>query len=149
MTTKLDEAAVLKIRERRAAGETIESIANDFGVSNTWIGKISRGEWWKKVGGARIHGHARTFVVDANAEAIYQRWASGETVGEIAASLGVGRETVRMTVLAKGGKRRRNEEIEARYWDGETLREISADFGMTDSAVSYIVSDRSKWRESV
>lgn len=46
-TTKLTEAQIIEIRRRYAAGETQVGLAESFGVSQPWIGRIVRGEVWQ------------------------------------------------------------------------------------------------------
>jgi len=48
--SKLRAAAVREIRRRRQAGETLKSIAQDFGVSDRTISKIARRERWASLG---------------------------------------------------------------------------------------------------
>lgn len=43
---KLTENAVREIRRRRSAGEKLNSIALDFGISDRTVSKIARGERW-------------------------------------------------------------------------------------------------------
>lgn len=43
---KLDAEAADRIRKRRARGETLQSIADDFGVSNETVRQIALGEIW-------------------------------------------------------------------------------------------------------
>jgi DNA invertase Pin-like site-specific DNA recombinase len=43
---KLNRDAVNQIRSRRASGESLVSIANDFGVSFKTISKVARNERW-------------------------------------------------------------------------------------------------------
>lgn len=53
----LNEATVLKIRERYAAGETTPALAAEFGVSSGCITDIVNGRNWKHVGGPiKTHG---------------------------------------------------------------------------------------------
>ena len=88
---KLDKAQVLEIRERRSEGETLQSIADAFGISHTTVGRISRGQQWQEVGGERVYGCARTARLDSDPESVYLRWESGENYSQIAAALGVSR----------------------------------------------------------
>ena len=46
---KLKESDILAIRERRIRGETLQSIADDYGVSNVTIYRICSGKRWKHV----------------------------------------------------------------------------------------------------
>lgn len=46
---KLREAGVREIRRRREAGESLKSIARDFGISNRTVSKIARGAIWKSL----------------------------------------------------------------------------------------------------
>ncbi len=49
---KLNEGDVVKIRERLAAGETMQAIARSFSVRPSTIAKIRDGKTWKHVGGS-------------------------------------------------------------------------------------------------
>lgn len=54
---KLDEASVLSIRQRFAAGETSTRLAVEYGVSDSLISYIVNGRAWQHVGGPiRTHG---------------------------------------------------------------------------------------------
>jgi DNA-binding MarR family transcriptional regulator len=48
---KLTESDVLAIRERAAAGEILNNLAEEYGVTSIVISKIVRGLSWKHVGG--------------------------------------------------------------------------------------------------
>ncbi len=51
--THLTDEAVLEIRERCAAGRTLDEVADEFGVHRTVISKIALGRAWSHVGGPR------------------------------------------------------------------------------------------------
>jgi len=49
---KLKEKEVREIRGRRAAGESIKTLAREFGVHRNHVSKVARGFAWKHVGAA-------------------------------------------------------------------------------------------------
>ena len=51
--SKLTKSDVLDIRHRRHSGQTLQSIADDFGVACQTIDKIAKGTRWPHVGGPR------------------------------------------------------------------------------------------------
>lgn len=46
---KLTDQQVIEIRRRRAAGEQLVPIANDFGIAMQTVSKIARGDSWRSV----------------------------------------------------------------------------------------------------
>jgi DNA invertase Pin-like site-specific DNA recombinase len=46
---KLTEADVPRIRERRAAGESVRAIATDLGVHDNTVYRVLRGSHWRHV----------------------------------------------------------------------------------------------------
>lgn len=51
--TKVTEAQVIELRERRFAGETLSSLAREFGLSEGTVCTIAKGHKWASVGGPR------------------------------------------------------------------------------------------------
>ena len=45
--TKLMYEGAVQVALRRLAGESLKSVAHDFGISLSTVGSISRGETWK------------------------------------------------------------------------------------------------------
>jgi len=52
-TAKMTAEKVLKLRERHDAGETLASLAPEFGISEKTASMIACGDIWKHVGGPR------------------------------------------------------------------------------------------------
>ena len=140
---KLSESDVLDIRARRAQGETLTSIANDYSIDYRHLGRIARGENWEWVGGARTTGRVQFADED-----VYLRWERGELIREIAASLGrVSPHRVGDAIRRAGGRERRRKAIFARYMEGgATQRQVAEEFGVCGSTVRKIA--REAWGAS-
>lgn len=75
---KLTPEQVVRIRERRAAGETPKSLAEAYGIAATAIGLIARGKLWPRVGGPRTKPRskseaARENLIAANSARLWWR----------------------------------------------------------------------------
>jgi len=53
MPRKLTDEQARRIRHRRAAGETCDSLAEDFDITSQAISKLCRGDTYRTVGGPR------------------------------------------------------------------------------------------------
>ena len=126
---KLTEADVLEIRRRRADGELTVSLAAAFGVCNQTITRISRGQAWTHVGGAR------TLRTCPDGEGVYQRWAHGESMASISKALDYHARGISRLIAAAGGKARRDSEILARYREGVSMGIVAGEFGVCRSSV--------------
>ena len=133
--SKLTEEDVLDIRRRRAAGEKLVMLATEFGVNPVTISRISSGENWRHVGGERTPGIPQRF----DAEALYQRWAKGESIGAISASIGYYNAGVSLLINQAGGTSRRNAEIVSRWKEGATITQVAIEFGLSRTTVSKIL----------
>jgi hypothetical protein len=94
----LNEAQVLEVRRRYAAGENQYVLAEAFGVQQPAISRIVRGERWTRSGGVRIAGRRRPArgeqsslakLTEAQVRQIRSRAASGETGRALAAEFGI------------------------------------------------------------
>lgn len=56
---KLTEVQVVEIRERHAAGETQQSLADEFGLDQGALSKVVRGVTYSDMGGPVIPGRRR------------------------------------------------------------------------------------------
>ena len=83
---KLNEDSVLAIRERHAQGETLKSLAVEFGVEASTVGCICRGKTWTHVGGP-IRDSRR--VSTELKEQVIKLRDEGKTYKEISQLLGV------------------------------------------------------------
>lgn len=52
-TAKLTAAAVLAMRQERAAGVPVRELAERYGIRSSYVGVICRGLSWPHVGGPR------------------------------------------------------------------------------------------------
>jgi HNH endonuclease len=58
----LTDAQVIRIRERRAAGESLDALGADFRISRSNVYMICRGATWRHVGGPRTPSQNRKVV---------------------------------------------------------------------------------------
>lgn len=86
---------VVKIRERRASGEKLGSIANDYGLEPLYVWQITTGKKWKKVGGpiTKKSKTPKKLTVDEIKEASALR-SEGMTLSAIAIHFGVSKNQV-------------------------------------------------------
>jgi hypothetical protein len=105
---KLDDAQVLEVRMRAAAGETMDSIAATLDVSPGLCSMIVNGRIRKEVtGGTRVHGARRKLrLSDLQVEEVRARRASGDTLIQIARDMGCGISQVHR--IATGSSRKRD-----------------------------------------
>lgn len=107
---KLTDAQVIQIRERRASGETLSSIAKEFGCSEGNIMDIARGLSWKHVGGpivarGEIDGK-RTLTAQDEGE-ICKLYAAGRAPWTLAERFGVSHSAIHAVLRRRGESRRR------------------------------------------
>lgn len=100
---RLTEGSVVEIRRRRSRGETICSIARDFGISHTTVSRIARRDSWacldegpecpdfSRQTGER---HWNSKLTEGDALAILDRLLNGSTQREIASEFGVSQAAV-------------------------------------------------------
>lgn len=55
----LTDEQVVRLRERKAAGDTVRLLERVYGLSLTAIARICRGDSYKEVGGPRTRGRVR------------------------------------------------------------------------------------------
>jgi hypothetical protein len=90
------------IIRRRAAGETLESIAETYGVYSTNIGDIFLGKTWSKETGFPLIKPGRNKKLsDDQAREAHRRRAAGEILRTIAADLGVSTAVIQKTISGK------------------------------------------------
>lgn len=86
----LSEPDIIRIRERCAAGETIESIAMDYSVEDSMISHIKTGRNWKHVGGpTSISNCAPGRLTEENVRDILKMHSEGFSQQSIANRFGV------------------------------------------------------------
>ena len=126
---------VLTIRERRAGGESVVSIAADYPISHKQVSLITTGRAWEWAGGAR------TMPVAFTDEEVYQRWERGELIREIAASLGrVKAHRVGEAIRRAGGRERRHRAIVARCMTSDlTYDKVAEEFGVHRRTVANVL----------
>lgn len=103
----LVEYQVIEIRARRSAGETITSLAREFGVTPTLINKIAIGEIWEGVGGPRVKPFeilAQRKLDEAKVLEIRHRRSAGEGLKELAAAFEVEHTSIAGICLGKTWK---------------------------------------------
>ncbi len=86
--SKITEADVLRIRERRTARETFNSIAKDFNVTLSHVRAIAEGLAWAHVGGPISH-NGRGKLTDETVRQIRVSVDGGEIYSSIAERFGV------------------------------------------------------------
>jgi excisionase family DNA binding protein len=103
---KLAAADVLAIRQRRAAGESPQALAGEYGVGVCYLVQVCRGRHWKHVGGPLTDSPPTVKLSDEQVRDIRKAFAHGDMsqVG-LAEAYGVSRSLVSLLVR---GKRRRD-----------------------------------------
>lgn len=149
--SKLTELQVVAIRKRRATGEKLRSIAEEFGVSESTIMDIARGLSWKHAGGpispkktaAQYHAKLTTDQV----EELCRRYLAGESPAKLAQELQVSHPHVHALLRrnkielrhvgqpAKLSPEHRNK-IRKLYKPGKiSMRDIAKRFGISEGLV--------------
>lgn len=109
-SAKLTDEQALAIRERYALGGiSHKQLAEQYGVTTTIIGYITRGGIWKHVGGPRTQpGRGASGEANAAArlrlcqvEEIKRRYAAGERQAALAAAFGVSFGTVHLIIRGR------------------------------------------------
>lgn len=103
---KLTEADAVEIRRLRAAGATLDALAERFGVAVGTIHPILQGRTWRHVGGTPIVGVDKrrgesnhlTNLTGAQVVEIRQRHTGGETLKSLAAAFGCTAEGISAVV---------------------------------------------------
>jgi len=88
---KLTPAQVEEIRVR--TGEVQETIAQEYGVHQTTISRIQRGDGWRMVG-EPIRRDLRARLTEDDVRRAWYWAATGDTGAEIARRLGVSQPTI-------------------------------------------------------
>ena len=96
---KLTEAQVVEIRHRYDAGATLRTLAEEFGVNRSGIGKIVRGAMWKHVPVIcqRVEP-AKLALSDSTIKRIRARCAAGATQADLMRAFNRDRATISMLV---------------------------------------------------
>lgn len=87
--TRLTDALVIEMRERRAAGERPKDLAVAFGVSRTTVTQVTSGQVWKYAGGPLTSPAVQQRLTGDDIAAIRRLIAAGTPNGEIAERFGV------------------------------------------------------------
>lgn len=108
---KLTEADIHKIRRLRADGATLDSLAEQFGVSKPVIAKIARCELWTHVktqwdafltaNAAKLAISNTSSLTEDDVRQIRKRYADGERVNDIAAHYGLTRNSIHSIATRK------------------------------------------------
>lgn len=161
--SKLNDAAVVHIRERYAAGDTCEALAREFEVMGSLVARIVHGKIWTHAGGPIFPGRLKNTGERSGGKlrredairAIELR-VEGRPVEEICEILGVtqgaiwpiiygtswrdlDRSALRKVAPKKHLSRDLWPEIIAARERGETLKAIAARYGVGLTAIHYIV----------
>jgi hypothetical protein len=102
--SKLTAADVLVIRARAAAGESISTLAGEFGVSDGNISVIACGSKWRHIGGPRSRRVRQTKLSPSEVLAIRERAAAGERFSSLRAAYRINRKTLVEIVHGKSWK---------------------------------------------
>lgn len=94
--TKLTEAQVVSLRERRATGEAVKTLAAAYNISGAMVSNIASGKAWKHTGGPRTKSQAptRSPLTDEQALELIRRFYTGESRRVLATEYGTNRRTV-------------------------------------------------------
>jgi excisionase family DNA binding protein len=103
---KLTAASVLSIRQRRAAGESPEMLAGEYGISVGYLLQVCQGRYWQHVGGPLTDSPRTTKLGDEQVREIREAFSHGDrSQAELAQAYGVSRSLVSLLVR---GKRRQD-----------------------------------------
>lgn len=109
--SKLTDAQVIEIRERRAAGETLRALAEEFGCSEGNIMDIVRGLSWKHIGGPispkKTMAEYKAKLDTSQIRELCRRYAAGESPSRLAEEFGVSHPHVHSLLRRNRIERRR------------------------------------------
>lgn len=94
---KMTEEDVLRIRERRAAGESYGSLARAFGITSVMARQIAVGRMWTNVGGpisTLCRNMSVVTLTDRQVEAIRRRLRAGARAKDLAGEYNVSKRTI-------------------------------------------------------
>lgn len=133
----LDDEGLASVREQLAAGASLTDAAAALGISYKTVQSAARAL------GVRPATRARPVYSSALRAQAVQRYARGESAGEVARSLGTSDSWVLAQVKKAGVDVRRpgkladrREEVERRYLAGQSTADIAADLQVSDVAIS-------------
>lgn len=138
----LTEDAVTKLRARRAAGESFESLGAAYGVSPETVRAIAAGRRWKHL--PTLPRNSRRKIPTSEHDAIRTLHTAGATNREISEVYGVSESAIQL-ITAIGRTRRRTppetlELVLERLRRGDSQISIARDYGLDPSTVSRIAS---------
>lgn len=95
---KLTDEQVVRLRERRAAGEGLVKLAEAFDISTATVSHIATGKTWTHVGGpispSRPMKRRARSCTDAEVAEVKRRYSAGEGATALAKEYGVTKRTV-------------------------------------------------------
>jgi excisionase family DNA binding protein len=100
---KLTTAGVVEMRQRRAAGESPETLAGEYGISVDYLLQVCKGRYWQHVGGPLTDPPPPTTKLgDEQVREIREAFAHGDrSQAELAEAYGVSRSLVSLLVRGK------------------------------------------------